>query len=176
LHDVLQAGAPAVRISYFGPGGELLATRFRIALTGDRLRWKAGSKPQLYGLNHLDEARQAGEVVIVEGESDVHTFWHHGIAALGVPGAANWREERDAKHLDRIDKIYVVIEPDHGGETMKKWIAQSAIRHRVRLVTLPHKTQELETISERIRSETTCRRATDSRRRSSSAKGRPGCL
>ena len=130
---------PAVRIPYLGPGGELLAVRFRIALEGDRFRWKSGSKPQLYGLNRLGEARDAGHVVLVEGESDVHTFWHHGIPALGIPGAANWREDRDAHHFDGIEKIYVVIEPDRGGEAVRKWVSQSAIRHRVLLVTLPLK-------------------------------------
>jgi hypothetical protein len=139
LSEVSYNNRLAVHIPYLGPTGELLATRFRIALESDRFRWKTGSKPQLYGLNRLDEAREAGEVVVVEGESDVHTFWHHGIPALGVPGAAHWREDRDAPHFDGIDKIYVVIEPDRGGEAMRKWIAQSAIRHRVLLVTLPVK-------------------------------------
>jgi hypothetical protein len=36
-----------------------------------------------------------------QGESDCHTLWFHGVPALGIPGAANWREERDARHLDR---------------------------------------------------------------------------
>ena len=31
---------------------------------------------------------------------------------------------------------YVVIEPDTGGETVKKWLAKSAIRERTRLVSL----------------------------------------
>ena len=41
-------------------------------------------------------------VVIVEGESDCHTLWHHGINAVGVPGASNWKDERDAPPLGRI--------------------------------------------------------------------------
>jgi hypothetical protein len=139
LTDIHYDGAPAVRIPYFGTSGELLAVRFRVALHGDRFRWKSGDKPQLYGLNRIAEARDAGQVVLVEGESDVHTFWHHRIPALGFPGAHNWREDRDPQHLDGVDKIYVVIEPDKGGETVRKWVAQSAIRHRVLLVTLPVK-------------------------------------
>ena len=139
LSDISYVGKPAIRIPYFGTGGEVLAVRFRIALERDRFRWKSGSKPQLYGLHRLGDARGAGHVVIVEGESDVHTFWHHGIPALGIPGATNWREDRDAQHFDGIEKIYVVIEPDRGGEAVRKWVSQSAIRHRVFLVTLPLK-------------------------------------
>ena len=132
-------GKPAVRIPYFGAGGEEIAVRFRIALEGDRFRWKAGTKPCLYGLNRLADAQKAGMVVLVEGESDCHTLWSHGIPALGIPGAANWREERDARHLEGIDTIYVVIEPDRGGDSCPAWLSRSTIRHRVKLISLPVK-------------------------------------
>jgi hypothetical protein len=139
LSDVTYETRPAVRIPYLGIGGEPLSVRFRISLHGDRFRWKSGSKLHLYGLNRVAQARDAGQVVLVEGESDVQTLWHHGIPALGIPGAGNWREDRDAQHLDGIEKIYIVIEPDQGGEAIKKWLSQSAIRHRALLVTLPAK-------------------------------------
>jgi hypothetical protein len=129
----------AVRIPYFGLGGEELAVRFRIAPGGDRFRWKTGTKPCLYGLSRLSEARQRKQVVLVEGESDCQTLWFHGIPALGIPGAANWREERDAPHFDGIETIFVVIEPDRGGDNVKQWLAQSTIRHRAKLISLPTK-------------------------------------
>jgi hypothetical protein len=130
---------PAIRIPYFGIGGEEITVRFRIRLEGDRFRWKSGAKPCLYGLNRLADARKAGMVVLVEGESDCHTLWFHGIPALGIPGAANWREERDAPHLEGIDTIYVMIEPDRGGDCVRQWLSRSTIRHRVKLLSLPAK-------------------------------------
>jgi hypothetical protein len=130
---------PALRIPYLGAGGEELAVRFRIALDGDRFRWKSGTKPCLYGLHRLAGAQKAGQVVLVEGESDCHTLWFHGIHALGIPGAANWREERDARHLDGIETIYVVVEPDRGGDAVRAWLSRSTIRHRAKLVSLPTK-------------------------------------
>jgi hypothetical protein len=130
---------PALRIPYLGAGGEELAVRFRIALDGDRFRWKSGTKPCLYGLHRLAEAQKAGQVVLVEGESDCHTLWFHGIPALGIPGAANWREGRDAHHLDGIETIYVVVEPDRGGDAVRAWLARSTIRHRAKLVSLDTK-------------------------------------
>jgi hypothetical protein len=139
LADFRYCGKPAVRIPYLGRGGEQLAARFRIALDGDRFRWKAGSKPCLYGLNRLADARKANSVALVEGESDCHTLWYHNIPALGVPGASNWHDERDAAHLEGIETIYIVVEPDHGGDTVRRWLAQSTIRHRARLLTLPAK-------------------------------------
>jgi hypothetical protein len=112
--------------------------RFRVVLAGDdRFRWKKGSKSRLYGLNRLGRARELGYVVLVEGESDVHTLWHHGYPALGLPGANLWSEERDAPLFAGIDVIYVLIEPDAGGEAVLGWLRSSSIRERVRLVRLP---------------------------------------
>ena len=39
-----------------------------------------------------------------------------------------------------LKPIYVVVEPDNGGEAVVTWLSVSAIRHRVKLVSLvPHK-------------------------------------
>jgi hypothetical protein len=129
--------APALRIPYFDGAGNEAAVRFRIALHGrDRFRWKKGSKASLYGLNRLSDVRATGSITIVEGESDCHTLWKADFAAIGVPGACNWREDRDAPLPDGFAAIYVVIEPDHGGGGVLQWVARSTIRGRVRLVRL----------------------------------------
>jgi len=138
LSDMKYLGTPAVRIPYMNRGGANTATRFRIALTktengDDRFRWKQGAKLSLYGLWRLGTPEY---IVLVEGESDAHTAWYHGIPTLGIPGAASWNEARDAPHLDGIGTVYVVIEPDTGGVAVKKWLATSRIRDRVRLVSL----------------------------------------
>jgi hypothetical protein len=136
LSDMVLAGRPAVRIPYLGPGGEELAVRFRIALDGDLFRWKSGSKPCLYGLNRIGDARAAGHVVLVEGESNVHTLWHNGIPAVGLPSGTDWREDRDAECVDGINTIYVVAKPDKG-EQVRTWLRRSAIRARAKLLELP---------------------------------------
>lgn len=141
LSEIHYMGAPAVRIPYLDPAGNEAAVRFRTALNktegaDNRFRWKSGAKPYLYGLWLLEDARKACHVTIVEGESDCHTLWHHGIPAVGVPGAANWKEDRDAEHLSGIETIYVVTEPDKGGKAVRKWLSVSRIRDRVRLVDL----------------------------------------
>jgi hypothetical protein len=56
LSDVTLTGRSAVRMAYLGADGAELAVRFRIALTGDRFRWKSASKPCLYGLNRIGDA------------------------------------------------------------------------------------------------------------------------
>ena len=126
---------PAVRIPYLSVDGEVVAARYRVALTGDRFRWKVGAKPCLYGLWRLTEFAD-DHITLVEGESDAQTFWRAGVPAVGLPGAANWRERRDAEHLKRFATIYVVVEPDQGGEATKKWLAASSIRERVKLIDL----------------------------------------
>jgi hypothetical protein len=105
----------------------------------DRFRWRKGDAPLLYGLNRLGDGREAGYVVIAEGESCTQTLWFSGIPAVGLPGAGLWREARDAPELDGIETIYVAIEPDKGGETVRAWLARSSLRDRARLLTLPSK-------------------------------------
>lgn len=141
LSELRYQSAPAVRIPYRHPDGTDAATQYRIrlsrAIEGDgRFRWKAGSKSLLYGLDRLDHAREQGEITIVEGASDCHTLWYGGFPAVGLPGAWNWNDTRDAAHLDGIDRIYVVIEPDSGGVAVKRWLDTSSIRERAHLVDL----------------------------------------
>lgn len=122
---------PAVRIPYDSANGSV---RYRISMTGKKFIWKKGSKLTLYGLWRMDAA--AEEVVLVEGESDCHTLWLHGIQALGVPGAGNFKEERDAHLFDSFKKIYVVVEQDQGGETLMDSLSRSKIKDRISLITL----------------------------------------
>jgi hypothetical protein len=136
LSEIRLGGRPVLRIPYLGVDGEEVAVRLRFALTGTpKSKWRRNDKAQLYGLWRLQAAREAGHVTICEGESDCHTLWFHEIPALGIPGASTWRESW-AAHLDGINTIYVVIEPDGGGEAVSRWLSRSAIRDRVRLVRL----------------------------------------
>ncbi len=140
LSTISYMGNKAVRVPYLDEDGAESAVRLRVSLgkssQGDnRFRWRKGSRPILYGLWRMERVREAGYVVLVEGESDCHTLWHHGIEALGVPGAANWKEEW-ARHLDGIEKVYAIIEPDEGGATFEEGLSASAIRDRLYLVRL----------------------------------------
>jgi len=133
LNDSKWHGMPAISIPYMDRSGAALANRYRIAVAGDRFRWPKGSKAHLYGLWKSDEAREATYVILVEGESDCHTLWANGFPAIGLPGADSWKEEW-AEHLADIARIYVVVEPDKGGETVLKWLSKSSIRERCHLL------------------------------------------
>jgi hypothetical protein len=137
LRDVTYLDKPAVRIPYPDEEGQEVAVRFRVSLGGaEKFRWRSADKPVPYGQKLLGEARRAGFVVLVEGESDCHTLWYHEIPALGIPGATNWRDGW-AKCLDGIEKVYAVIEPDRGGETLRARLADcEAIRERLHLLEL----------------------------------------
>ena len=128
LEDAKYAGRPAVRMPYASFDGEEQAVRFRIALDGeDKFRWKKRSKLCLYGLSRLRSARERGFAVLVEGESCAQTLWLHGFPALGLPGAANWKDERDLPAVEGLDTLYVVIEPDKGGQAILDWLKRSAL-------------------------------------------------
>jgi hypothetical protein len=137
LRDVTYFEKPAVRIPYPDEVGQEAAVRFRVSLDGtEKFRWRSGNQPLPYGLRLLGEARAAGFVVLVEGESDCHTLWYHEIPALGIPGASNWRDGW-ATYLDGIEKIYAVIEPDQGGDTLREKLTEcGAIRERLYLLEL----------------------------------------
>ena len=111
--DRKHQGRPAIRSPYLDTGGKEVAVRFRTALAkteegDDRFRWRTGSKAMPYGLWRLEAIREAGYVVLVEGESDCHTLWYHGFPALGVPGASNWKPEW-SEHLEGVERIYAVV-------------------------------------------------------------------
>ncbi len=137
LSQITYQGHPAVRIPYTGPSGADGPVRFRTALVGpDRFKWKSGSKITLYGLDRLAEAREAEHVVLVEGESDCHTLWFHGEPAVGIAGASNWSDRRDGPHLEGIETIFVVREPDGGGDALTARLTASTLLDRVRIIRL----------------------------------------
>jgi hypothetical protein len=128
LEDAKYAGRPAIRMPYVDLDGEEQAVRYRIALEGeDKFRWKKRSKLCLYGLTRLHSAHERGYLVLVEGESCSQTLWLHGFPALGLPGAANWRDERDLPAVEGLGTLYVVIEPDKGGQAILEWLKRSAL-------------------------------------------------
>ena len=141
LRNQKYQGEPAVRIAYRDEAGTETAVRFRIALSktedgDDRFRWRTGSKAALYGLWRLEAIRKAGYVVLVEGESDAQTLWHHNIPTLGVPGAGTWKPEW-ARYLEGLGRIYAVIEPDGGGDAFRDKLATTpSIKEQLYLVDL----------------------------------------
>jgi hypothetical protein len=75
LRDVTYLEKPALRIPFPNEVGQEMAVRFRVSMDGtEKFRWRSGDKPIPYGLKLLGEARRAGYVVLVEGESDCHTL------------------------------------------------------------------------------------------------------
>lgn len=89
-------------------------------------KWNLDNEAPLipYGLQRLNQARQDGYLVIVEGESDCWTLWQHGIPALGVPGAENYKV-LTREILTDIPKVYIVQEADPAGEKF----AQNVEKH-----------------------------------------------
>ena len=126
-------GHPYLQMAYLAEDGStLLAARQRHAID-EPCKWRSGDKAQLYGLPYLADARLTGRVTICEGESDWQTLRYHAIAALAVPGASVWRPEWD-DYLEGFEVVYVVVEPDRGGEAMQRWAARSRARERIRFI------------------------------------------
>jgi putative DNA primase/helicase len=130
----------AVQIPYMTAEGRLHRHRIRAALIAsakadNRMVWDMqpeGHGTILYGLQRLNGA---GQVVLVEGESDTQTLWLHDFAALGVPGAGNFKPERDDCHLEGRE-IIAFMERDEGGKTLIKRLSASMHRARVKIAML----------------------------------------
>jgi len=101
----------SLRMPYLDQEGKELCVRYRIAMDGDKFRWATGSKLNLYGLWLLDTT--ALDVILVEGESDAQTLIYHGIPALGIPGAQNWKSAWAEIVAGR--NLYAWREPDDAG-------------------------------------------------------------
>ncbi|MHB8589817.1 MAG: toprim domain-containing protein [Candidatus Dormibacteraceae bacterium] len=132
LRDASWYGMPAVEMPYLSQAGRQLVVRYRIALKGDRFRWRKGDAPSLYGLHRLQVARALGFVVLVEGESDCHAAWLHNVPAVGIPGSSMWKPFW-AELLAGINDIYLVVEPDQGGQVLIAKLGDSFVG-RLRLV------------------------------------------
>ncbi len=136
LSTVEWGGSEAMVIPYKDKDGEEVAVRYRIGLGAEsNFRWKKGSVLYPYGLWRLNEAREAGYAVLVEGESDTHTLWYNQIPAIGIPGVNTWRDEW-TEHFEGLDKIYVIIERDSGGDRLIDLLEKSGIVTRVMVLEL----------------------------------------
>lgn len=78
--------------------------------------------------------------VIVEGESDSWTLWHHGFSAIGLPGADTFNK-LELSHIEKCKRIYVVKEPDEGGKTltegMKSRLDEIGYQGRWYIIAMP---------------------------------------
>lgn len=116
-----------VEIPYMDERGKQLAVRKRMPKgSNPRFLWSKGAKPTFYGRWRMDAIREAGHVILVEGESDAQTLWHLGRPALGYPGASNFNAEYAKLVLD-IPIVYLHLEPDEAARKSKRRIAQAFI-------------------------------------------------
>jgi putative DNA primase/helicase len=68
-------------------------------------------KNYCYCLWKLQQARDAGFLILVEGETDTLTLWYHGFPALGIPGANTAKTALVPEILKGISLVYVWREP-----------------------------------------------------------------
>lgn len=120
----IKNGKVGISIPYMDESGQIIANRQRYhPQSSMRFSWNRGSKVHLYGLWKLNEFREKGYAILVEGESDAQTLWLYDIPALGVPGASTFNPDW-VPVLEGL-KIYIHQEPDLGGETFLKKVCDA---------------------------------------------------
>lgn len=118
----------AVIIPYKREAGDP-AARHRIRSTlvaKEGSRWTGTSEdgaPIPYGLWRLNDARAQKFLVLCEGETDAWSLWSIDMPALGLPGAS-MTGKLDEAHLEGIDKVYIIEEPDRGGVTFVQGLSE----------------------------------------------------
>lgn len=123
---VMDHASGGVQIPYhLADGQEAPRYRIRTALVAkEGSRWNSGEGNIVpYGLERLEDARKAGYLVLVEGESDCWTLWYQGFPALGIPGA-EMTGVLEAAMLNGIDRLYLLQEPDSGGTAFISHLAK----------------------------------------------------
>lgn len=129
----------AVKIEYRDVNGNLIAIQYRLALTGDRFRWKAGDSPKLYGLWRLPEYSEC--LWVVEGTSDCHTLWSAGIPAIAFPSASAKELISDFWRIaESFHYVYLCFDADGAGNTLRQAVLNAcpeALQERAYVVRLP---------------------------------------
>jgi hypothetical protein len=113
-----------IEIDYRDLTGKVVTKRTRDNLT-TRPKWSKGQQAIIYGEDRLQNAIDAGFVILVEGESDCWTLWLHDQPALGIPGAELAKVLQEG-HVAQLPKIYVFQEPHQSGEAFV-----DGVRHRL---------------------------------------------
>lgn len=137
LEDCEWFGVNAVKIPYRKQDGQEETCSYRVGVTGSsdqKFRRPKGHKVTLLGLDTFNPDGNAA--VIVEGETDYLTGRFHKIPVVGLPGAGNFKESRDAGYFKRTQRIYIVDEKDDGAAAIEKWLSKSRIRDRAYRLTL----------------------------------------
>jgi twinkle protein len=93
----------------------------------------------LFGWQAIPE--DARSVVITEGELDALSWFQMGYPALSVPNGAKSDKwiETEFEHLERFETVYLSFDGDKDGQDAIPKLVERLGRHRVRVVTLPHK-------------------------------------
>lgn len=124
-HDLPGRG---VGIPYRDEAGKTLHVRRRTALKAtDGSYWPKDVPLMPYGMEALSLAREAGYLILVEGETDTATLRYHGLPVLGIPGANN-TQVLQAEHLKDIHSLYAWQEPDEAGATFVQRLAGRLVR------------------------------------------------
>ena len=107
----------------------------------DQVKWIKGDTGKkvifpfgLYG----DFLRSEDYLVITEGEANCIALQIHGIPSLGISGASNWKKAyRNFPSIKSAQRIYVVKDPDDGGEQFVSKVTRDLPASKVHIVSFP---------------------------------------
>ena len=132
----IHAPIPAVRVPYFSLNGTEVAARLFISLTDPPSnRWIGKSRPRLYGLERLADARTTGRMALALGEPSSWILSYHAEPALALPSPDVWDDDRYGPMLAAIPHIDLVI-TDSDRDALLERFSRSQLRRQIRIIDL----------------------------------------
>lgn len=111
----LRDSPKGVVIPYYLSDGSPGPEKLRAGEDSSSYRWPYGAPLTAYGLWRLSAWNGGGDLILVEGESDVWALARHGWQALGLPGANSARQTLYRNALDGFECVYIHQEPGDAG-------------------------------------------------------------
>lgn len=119
-HPFYEEVSCAVAAPYFDEHGQVITTQWRWSMEKGGRRFEPNKPTYLYGghfLQRLNESAKRGEpqreIFICEGESNTQTLAMNHLAAVGLPGVRNWKNEwAELPCFKEAKRLYFLLDMD----------------------------------------------------------------
>lgn len=126
-------GLPVVKFVYQDVNGTEIGARFRSAIAGPgSSRWRKDTRPSLYGLPSLQQARTTGAVAITGDELSALVLRNAGVDSVAVPDDYRWDDTHDSSRFDDIQTVYLI----KVGPQQIKILSKSRLLDQLQLVSI----------------------------------------
>lgn len=128
-NNVTSVDGYRISFLYYDEERNLAKVRYRNSPKSDtKCFWRTDNSPLIpYGLWKLPFFKR-DYIVLVEGETDALSLWYHGIPAIGIPGANNYKKHY-SEYIKDFNRIYIHSDEDEAAQNFLRDICKSGIKY-----------------------------------------------